>query len=68
MAASGEAAARRDQTPEHLVFHQPNDLFAIMPAGFDHTHCVAGCLSQDGGPIGAYDGWLRYGVQAETRF
>jgi len=67
MAASGEGAARRDQTPEHLVF-QPNDLFAIMPAGFDHTHCVAGCLSQDGGPIGAYDGWLRYGVQTETRF
>jgi hypothetical protein len=27
--------------------------------GVDHTHCIAGCVSQSDGPIGPYDGWLR---------
>jgi len=27
--------------------------------GFDHTHCLAGCMNQADSPIGPYDGWLR---------
>ena len=34
-------------------------LSLALEAGFDHTHCVAGCISQDSEPIGPYDGWLR---------
>jgi maltoporin len=30
-----------------------------LEAGFDHTHCVAGCINQDSEQIGPYDGWLR---------
>src|SRR5271165_3948072 len=28
-------------------------------AGFDHTHCLAGCVNQAANPIGPYNGWLR---------
>ncbi len=34
-------------------------LSLAFEAGIDHTHCVAGCVSQAGAAIGPYDGWLR---------
>ncbi|HTA43718.1 MAG TPA: carbohydrate porin [Bryobacteraceae bacterium] len=34
-------------------------LSLALEGGFDHTHCVAGCINQDSEPIGPYDGWLR---------
>jgi maltoporin len=34
-------------------------LSLALEAGFDHTHCIAGCISQESEPIGPYDGWLR---------
>jgi maltoporin len=34
-------------------------LSLAVEGGFDHTHCVAGCVNQASGPIGPYDGWLR---------
>src|ERR1700733_9445298 len=34
-------------------------LSLALEGGFDHTHCVAGCVNLDGEPIGPYDGWLR---------
>jgi maltoporin len=30
-----------------------------LEGGFDHTHCLAGCMNQADSPIGPYDGWLR---------
>ena len=34
-------------------------LSLALEAGFDHTHCVAGCVNLDSEQIGPYDGWLR---------
>jgi len=34
-------------------------LSLALEGGFDHTHCLAGCINQTDGPIGPYDGWLR---------
>jgi maltoporin len=34
-------------------------LSLAVEGGFDHTHCLAGCVNQDSDPIGPYDGWLR---------
>ena len=36
-----------------------NHLSLAFEGGFDHTHCVAGCVNSADGPIGPYSGWLR---------
>jgi maltoporin len=36
-----------------------NHISLAIEAGFDHTHCVAGCLNEADNPVGPYDGWLR---------
>ena len=60
----------KDGNPEHPwnewisfgarpEFFFTTHLSLALEAGFDHTHCVAGCISQESEPIGPYDGWLR---------
>jgi maltoporin len=55
----------RDPWNEWISFGARPEVFftthlsLALEAGFDHTHCVAGCVNQDSEPIGPYDGWLR---------
>ncbi len=36
-----------------------NHISLALEVGFDHTHCVAGCVNAADSLIGPYDGWLR---------